>query len=472
MKNKKIKLLTEILAIVAIALISFVGVYKQEGNIIKNQVKEFNFGSNLDGYREVILEPADIEEVEESEDDLEELENETNQNTEETETNKIEYSEEDYKKSKELIEKRLKLLNVEDYIISQDLSNGNIYLYLQENTETDHIISNITQVGKFEIKDSEDSSEVFVNNENLKKVSTAYNSAEDGTIVFLQFELDKDGTKALKDLSAGEYKTKDETETNTEESEDENNSLEENENIENNEIEEENTETQKKIVMSIDDSTLISTSFDNPIENGIINLSMNRASKDEDKIKETVKSASTIMSMLNSGAMPVSYEVTNNTFIQSNITKDKLTKICIAIGIMVIVGMVILIIKHKSKGVLAAISYIGFIAVDLLIIKYTNVSIYIESFVGGIIVLIINYLMICNLLKLYDNNNEVEVKSLLAKEIIRYIPIVIIAIAFVFTKWGELSALGMFIFWGLIVSFIYNYSLTRDMIKKETNKRI
>ena len=496
MNKKKLKLITEILAIVVIILVSFVGVYKQDGNKMKNQVKGFKYGSNLDGYREIVLEPvsnddsdddlededsADKEESEENSEESENKENDEESNDDDSKDDSKKYSEDEYKKSKDLIEKRLQLLNVEDYIISQNLDSesldyGKIYIYIPENSETDHIISNLTQTAKFEIKDSEND-EVFINNDGLKNVAAVYNTTEEGTTVFLQFQFDKEATKALKDLSSGEYKTKPEEENkedseNKEENSENENSENQEENTENSEDEdldesEEEKDTQKKIAMSIDDSDLITTSFDEPIENGMINLSMNRASTDDSEIRETLKSAATISNILNSGVMPVSYEVSENSYVQTDITQNTVCKICIGIAVITAIGLVVLILKYKANGLFAAISYIGFIALDLLIVRYTNVSISIESLTGAVVVLLINYIIVSNLLKLYNNNNEeIKVGKLLAKEVITYLPIFIISVIFVFTKVGVLSDLGMFVFWGIITSFIYNYTLTRDMIKK------
>ena len=131
--------------------------------------------------------------------------------------------------------------------------------------------------------------------------------------------------KTLKEISSGEYKTNpEETQDESEESaeNDETNTVEakaeadsnESDNTENetsDENEEEKKDTQKKITFTIDDNQLITTSFDDPIENGALNLSMNKATNDVDSINNTLKSASTISSILKSGTMPLEYEIKN-----------------------------------------------------------------------------------------------------------------------------------------------------------------
>ena len=479
MKDNKIKLITEVLAIVVIVLVSFVGVYKQEHNIMENKIKEYKYSTDLDGYREIVLEVSS-EEKSETENDEESNKEDTTENSEddakeettENSETKVENDNkyEEYKNSKKIIEKRLKLLGVQDYTISQNTENGTIYIQIPENNDTDHLISNLVQVGKFSIKDSEDESKVFLNNDNLKNAKASYNTSTNGTVVFIQFEFNKDGKKILKDISSNEYKTKEDSSTSQEEKSEES-SEEENVNSENqtSDTSTENTENnseeknQKKVVLSIDESSLITTSFDDVIENGAINLSMNQATNDTDSINDTLKSASTICSILNSGEMPLTYEVKQNAYVQTDISKEHINKAYIAIGAIFAIALIYLIIKFKEKGIIASIAYIGFLALDLLIVRYTNVLISIESIVTAVIILAMNYLFVYELLKMDENTKTWD---LFKSQILKAIPIVLIGVIFAFTKFTKLSTCGMFIFWGVTLSFIYNYILTINMIKQ------
>ena len=467
MNKNKVKLITEILAIVVIVLISFVGVYMQDYNKMINKVKEFTYSKDLDGYREVVLEVSNIDDTETNEESTEnnedaEASEDGESNSQEKETEKSYY--EEYKEAKKIIEKRLKLLGVQDYNISQNGDNGSIYLQIPENENTDHVLSNLLQIGNFEIKDSEDSSKVFINNDNLKKVSTVYNTTANGTTVYLQFDFDKNGKKTLKDLSSGEYKTntEDNTSSSNEEETPENNSEETAESTENSETEQKEENKQKKIILAIDDSDLITSSFDDVMETGSINLSMNRATTDQDSINETLKSASTIANILNSGKMPLTYEIKQNAYIQSDITKSTLSKICFIISIIFAVCLIYIILKFKSKGIIAVIANIGFIALDLLLVRYANVSISLESIVVAVIIALCNYLMVYEFLSTKETK---KTRELLKSQIIKAIPILLIAIIFTFSAFTKLSTAGMFLFWSVTLSFIYNYTLTRDMIK-------
>lgn len=493
MKEKRLKLLTKILAIVIICLVSFIGVYVQKGNTMKNIVKEFKYSKDLSGYREFIFEVSDAKEVTDSEgkvvgntDSYSDAQITSNSYTK-TE-NKINPDEslnfENYEMAKKIIEERLKGLNVQDYNISLDGETGKIYLAIPENTETDHVASNLLQIGKFEIKDSEDSSKVFVSNDNLKKVSAAYNTETTGTTVFLQIEFDKDGKNTLKDISSGEYKTTNTTEDDSTEKADEESESEEKseeskddseenkddseENQNDSENEEEKKDSQKKIALVIDDNSLITSSFDDPIENGYINLSMNQATSDTESINKTLKSASTIATVLNSGKMPLTYKISENNYIGTDITTNIITKVIYVFIALTTCLMALLIIKNKKRGILAVISFLGFIAINLLVIRYTNVEISIESIVAEVIVLFINYLINKRLLSIDEKDIELKNKLVLEEfkqTIIKLMPIFASAVVFAFVKWEVIATFGMILFWGIFLSIVYNFIVTKKMLE-------
>lgn len=474
MKERKLKLITEILAIIVICLISFVGIYTKNANIMENQVKDYDLSKDLKGYRELVFKVSDATEVLDSNGKVVGNTDEYGDSSIETNSyqkseNKINASEdltkENYEKAKSIIEKRLKSLNVEDYNLSLDEENGNIYLQIPENSDTDHTVSNILQVAKFEIKDQDDKSNVLVTNDDLKKISAVYNTTSSGTTVYLQIEFNKNGKNILKQISTGDYAT-DENLTNTTNTTG-NTSEDENTNSNENTSSEEGTKTQKKIILSIDNNDMITTSFDDPIEDGIMDLSMNQATTDQDSISDTLQSASTIAAVVNSGKMPLTYKVAENNYVNTDITSNMLKKAMYVVIAIVIVALVVLIIKYKSVGLLASISYIGFVGLELLLIRYTNVTISLESIVAGIILLAVNYLITYRLIKVHETDSELK-KKVYSNEfksiIIKSIPIFIIAIIFVFMKWTKIATFGMFMFWGLLLSIIYNYIVTKDML--------
>ena len=472
MNTKKLRLITEIFLVAIICFISFIGVYKQNANRMENIVKQYSFSKDLSGYRELVFMVSDAYQVLDSEgnvvgntDDYSDSTIETNSYTK-TETkvnNEEDITKENYEKSKKIIEDRLKKLGVKDYNLSQDLDTGTIYLQIPEDDDTDHTVSNILQSAEFKIKDSKDDTKVFITNDDLKNVAAVYNTDTTGTTVYLQMEFTKKGKETLKQISSNEYATKEDVET--EETDDEKNENEEE--TENEEESEDSENTQKEITLSIDNNSMITTSFDEPIENGIINLSMGASSSDSDKINESLRSASTIAILLNSGAMPITYTNQINRYVKTDVQTETIRNI-IYVGIAVMaIAIIFLILKYKLRGLIAGVAYIGFLGLYLLLIRYTNVLVSIESGVATVLVLILNYILTLSLLKVENKEQETvakKYKEVFKNMCLKLLPIIFISAVFTFTSWTTIAIFGMFMFWGVVLMVIYNFLLTRDML--------
>ena len=422
MNKKVLKKVMKVLAILGICLISFIGIYVKENGVYKTQIKDYQISSDLTGYRELVFEVSDATLVLDSEGNK--IGNTDNYSDETITQNSYQKSEtkvnsdedrntENYNKVKAIIEKRLKGLGATNYNISINEETGKIFLRLAENEDTDHTISNLLQVGKFQIRDSEDESKVIISGSDLKKVSSVYNTTENGTTVYLQIELNKEVSKKFAEITENEYKTIENTTVENETS-DTGDADEDNQNVENTENSEKSegsAETQKQIILAIDDNKLITTSFDDPIKDGVIDLSMGSSSKDSSKISENLKSASTIALMLNSGEMPLTYKVTENQYVKQEMAEQKikdLIYLAIAVSIVLVIFM---IIKYKTKGFFGAISFAGYIALYLLLVRYTNVVISLGSMVAIALMSVISYLEIWNMLKINDADIELKNKQ-------------------------------------------------------------
>ncbi len=446
-KNIKntIKILTIILLIILVSMIGFFGIYKQNKNQMSNIIKDYSYAMNLKGARTIKLKV----------------------NTEVSDESK---NEENYNKSKEIIEKRLKSLKVQEYNINLNTKTGEIIVEIPEDSNTDTIVSNLNTIGKFEIIDS-NTKEVLLDNSNIKSSNVLYNNATSGTTVYLEIEFDKDGKNKLEEIS----KTYVDSEENNTTSEENNATSEENT------AEETKTEdsTKKQITMKIDDEEIMTTSFDEPITTGKMQLSIGKATTDSNTLKGYISQAQNIATVLDNGNLPVEYDIEKNQYILSDITEQQVLYVVITIAIIAVIGIIFLIIKHKVNGLLAGISYIGLTALYLLLIRYTNVIISIESIFGITIVMILNYIFIFKLLENIEKISKEKAENIVNKAIIetykrffsRVIPICIIAIVFCFVKWIPMSSFGMILFWGLVIIAIYNILITRNILYiKEKNK--
>ena len=459
---KKIKLITKIIAIIIIILIGFIGIYLPWKNPINmnNEIKDFSLGKDFTGYREIILTISDANKVLDSDkkvvgdtDSYDDSSIKSNNYTKSDE--KVNSSDslniENYEKSKYIVEKRLNDMRVQEYNLSMDKETGKIYIQIPENSITDKVVSNINELGSVELKDSKDSSKVFLTSDNLKEAKVMYGSSDTGTAVYLEMQFDKDGKNVLKDLSENEYKKIAETEDN--ENEEENKEEEK---------KEDNKEEQKKVAIYMSGNEVTTTSFEEAVTDGKISLRIGQPTTDADALQESFNSARMVATILNNGVMPLKYKVTENQYIESEIKTSTIRNILIAIGVIFVVLLVLMAVKYKKRGILAALCYIAFTSIYLVLLRIFNVTIAMEGFVGGVIILALNYLINLKLIKIEHNNKEYYNEFL--DIIMKLIPIFVLSIIFVFIPITALSSIGMVMFWGIILILTYNVAITKHII--------
>ena len=144
--NQKLKLVLIIAIIILLSMIGFIGIYVQNKNSIENILPEYLLGMELKGYRKIVLNVSS-----ETETDVETNDESSEQQLINDESIK---TEENYKKVKEIIEKRLNKMNLEEYYVRQDLTTGNIIVQIPEDEKTDNIVAQLQLQGKFEIVDN------------------------------------------------------------------------------------------------------------------------------------------------------------------------------------------------------------------------------------------------------------------------------------------------------------------------------
>ena len=444
---KTIKIITIILLIVLISMIGFFGIYKQNKNQMSNIVKDYTYAMDINGARTLKLTLNS-----ENGDDVKTAEN--------------------YETAKTIIEKRLKKLDVQEYKIGVNEETGEITVQIPENTQTDEIVSNLTTVGKFEIIDSE-TNDVLLDNSSIKSSKVLYNTTQSGTSVYLEISFDKNGKNKLEEISKTYVKSENNTTENT--TSEDTNSTEEKENNteETNTTSENSKSTEKKITMKIDDDEIMSTSFDEAITTGKIQLSVGQASTDSSTVQGYVKQAQNVATVLDTGKLPVKYDMKKNQYILSSITEQDLTYVAVTIAIIAIIAIIVLIIKYKTNGLVAGIAYTGLAALYLLLIRYTNVVMSIDSIFAITMMLAFNYIftiiLLSNIKKMKAENVENAVQKSVTetykKFFSRIIPVCILAIVFCFIKWTPINSFGMITFWGIVIIAIYNATITNLLFR-------
>lgn len=472
---KKVKITTIILAIILVTIVSFGGVYIQTQNRMENKIKAYTYGRELKGERQLELK---VSTTSDSSDSSESTDTTTQDNL----------TPENYEIVKNTIEKRLKSLRTQDYTISLNKEDGTITVELPEDDKTDDLAYYLTTSGKVEIKEKDTSTELL--NENMvKKAQYTYTSNSDGEYqVYLEIVLTKDGQAKIEeiqkdyailktDVDAAESAQKSEESTdstaNTESTEStenkENKENTENTDNSNNEEKTENTEETKKIAKL----SVAGNEYDiEKIEKNVIRAKIGSQTSNNTTVNNNVSKAAELAMLINSGKYPVDYKVQNNRFVYSDITHTQLIYAALVVAALITIVFIIFIVKYKSKGLLASISCVGFIALFLLLLRYTNVTLSIEG-IGAIILTMIIYLklnqMILSKTKIMDVVNE-AVKVTYKDLFLKLVPVMIITVVFCFSGWTNLSSFGMIMFWGLALLALYNVIVTKTLLKLNENK--
>ncbi len=471
---KKVKILTITLAIALISMVAFAGVYVTKQNRMEDKVKSYTYAMDLKGARTITLKvdtskkttikDSEGKEVKNSSNLTDEEISEKGYTKEETDYNPSDVlNVENYKKSKEIIEKRLKELKIDNYVTRLNEQTGEIIVEIPENSDTDNIVTNLGTTGKFEILDSE-TNEVLMDNNDIKLANVVYGSnssstTSSGTSIYLNIEFNKEGTKKLEDISGKYVKTSNEKNTeNTSESTDTSSSSE------------------KKITMKIDDEEIMSTSFDEVIKTGRLQLSIGSSSTDQKTLQTYVEQANNMATVLDTGKTPVKYTVDENHYILSDITENELKTVEYAIMGIILISLIVLVVRYKLNGLLGAISYLGLASIFVLLIRYANVVLSLEGIFGIVVILVLNYLFVNKLLsKLKEETLSKDIVNSKTKEtykqyFIKIIPIIIAIITFCFAGWEPISSFGMIMFWGVALIAVYNIIITNNLLKIRASK--
>ena len=449
--NQKLKLTLVILIVILLSIIGFAGIYVQNKNIMNNILPDYLLSMDLKGYRRIELKmssdsttvkyDAEGKEIDENDKETQVA------STQEKKTNEDSVkTEENYKKVKEIIKTRLEKLNVEEFNIRQAKDSENIIVEIPENENTDTVVSQLQLQGKFEIVDK-DTNEVLMTNDDVEKVEAGYGSTSSGTVVFLNIKFNKEGKEKFKNI------------TNT--------YVENSANTENQNTEETETTTQEKsakeITIKIDDSELLSTHFDEEISNGILQLSVGSSTNSStDELKEYYEQANRLAAILDAGKMPIVYETEQNKYVKTDIMNNQIS---VAISVCIVVAtilMIVIIIQNKEKGILSAISFVGYIALLLIAIRYTNVTVSIEGIAAIIAIAILQYAFLFKI----SNVKQEEYWNTYLKYVWVLIPLAVIAVTFALTTTClPISSFGMVTFWGLIVFLVWNAVITKNIIE-------
>ena len=500
---KTLKIITVILIVLAVTAISFLGIYKKVNGVWTNVLKEYTKGMELGGYRELryVLsddsleqkvyvdqngeikgllsdgsendtdESTDINLVEDSEpvaltQEGENAAEATEPNTTEGEANseadaslvssapettKNGYKVEDrlikaneeadinldnFNKSKKIIQTRLESQENYEYNIRVNNLTGEIIVEVPDGTNDDlNIIHSIVETkGKFQIVDAQ-TGVILVDQSNVRKFRCTYQAnSEAGTYqAYMLVYFDAEGKEILDKISKEYVQVK----------------------------AADGTTTSKAVTIKFDDSVVSTTTFGEELSDGLLSFPLGSATTDFNEFRENYKSVATLTAVLNSGELPLAYELATDDFVQSNI----LNKYGLIFGIVCAVAFVAVtvyfVIKYKLRGLLVSVNVLGYIAVNMLAIRYLNVVLTLNAVVAIVLAtaLYISFLcMISNRVKT-DMKVKDAYKKSLRKYIVALIPVIIGLLIFSYMHAVIISSIGLTLFVSLMVQLLYSLLL-------------
>lgn len=477
---KKVKITTIILAIILVTLIAFAGIYTKTQNRMENKVKGYTLSKELDGKRIIDIKvKSEDTSSDTSTSETEGTDTSTEkQTTQESNSDKL--TVENYKIVKQTIEKRLKKLKAQDYNVSLNEENGTIRVELPENDKTDTLAYYLTANSEVVIKDK-DTSEEIISDSMIKSAKYEYNSNMNGEYqVYLNIELTEEGQAKLEEATAN-YAF---LESEITEIEDANKSTDSNttdgttaESTENTETTTENSENnneeQKADTKKVTTLTFAGTEYKiDKIDKNKLTVKIGSKTTNNTSINNSMAKAAEISMLIDAGKYPIEYEVENNRYVYSDISKQQIIGFSLVMLALLLVVLIAISIKYKGKGLLCAISFIGFISVFSLLLRYTNVLISIEGIGAIILTILINLKINKSILEKTQNMHMLKeaYTETYKEQFWRIIPIMIIAVTFCFSGWTNLSSFGLIMFWGIILIPLYNIIVTQTLLNIEENE--
>ena len=149
-------------------------------------------------------------------------------------------------------------------------------------------------------------------------------------------------------------------------------------------------------------------------------------------------------------------------------------------ALLVLIISLIMVIRYRLNGVFYVLTSVGYLALLLLAVRFGKV----ELSIGGIIAIFISYVintvfgvLLCEKLKDQDLRNEERVrarKNAIVGFIATQLPTIAITLICCFNSQSSIFSVGMVLFWGILISMLYNILMSslyiRILNKSNDNK--
>lgn len=480
--NKIIRNVITVLVVIVLSLIAFIGVYVEENGVYKNLIPSFTYGMDIDGTRELrylldttseekdvyvdengnimgivpdqeetaLEDEISLDSTVENQEEAKDIENNTGYKIEKRTifVNPEVKTLGDFENTKRIIQERLAKENNIEYNIRLDtLSNNELVLEVANNEEYVGFVRGMVEnVGRLEIIDNE-TGVILMDNSHIKGASASVGYAHDEagnqsneSQVYLTLELTKEGKEKLREIS-NNYKIS---------------------------YDEAGNDTSRIISLNIDDITLLQTAFSEEYNQSILQFPMGDATTNNEDLKTIFEDVEMFAKVVDTGRLPLIYNLSSDNYIQSQITKDVLIISVIIFSVALAIVSIIFVVKFKAKGFLGVILNIGYVALLVLVSRYFDIVITLNSsfaFVAGAVLNTVFTYMFLSKIKEGLTSKE-AFKNTFKNIYLSIVPICIIAIIFTCTGNAVVGSIGTVLFWGILIQMLYGLLFVKSFNNK------
>lgn len=443
--RRRLKLTLMILICILISLVGFIGIYTKQLNSYSNILPSYQLASDLKGSTILELEVDDSTETiyydaEGNEVDSTEItdENEAEYTSEEVKVNPDEnLTKENYDATLKILKERLEFLQADQYSLDLDETTGKIVLTFEDDYPED-IESILPMEGKLELVDS-NTSDVILDYTDVKSAEATYASTENGYTVYINLKLEDTGIDKINNIEGYKNSTDDNGEVTT-----------------------------NNFTVEFDEEELEEVSYDDMVLTGkTLRIAIGSDITSSSTVNSTLNTATVVSRLTTIGKTPVVYNITAEEYVKSSININVIYGLIAVFSVITVIFMVYIIVKYKSSGLLVSIATIANIALFSILIRITNITISLNSFVGILAFLIIDFYLGIKILKEIKNQdgkmgNIIKVAYLNAIDVLTISLILIVV--FSFSQMTVISSMGLVLFWGWLVVVLGNLLLTVPML--------
>ncbi len=208
----------------------------------------------------------------------------------------------------------------------------------------------------------------------------------------------------------------------------------------------------------------MNTYFGQTMSTGELQIPIGNATTSTIELATYVEQGQMIATIIKNGELPIEYEIGYNNTLSSAINSQQILNLVIIVGTVIAIMIIYLVFRYRTDGLLAGISWVGFIACLLLILRFTNCIFSMNTIIAITIISIWEYIF---LNAVVHNKLGRNFKELMTHYIILSIPMYFVAIVFVFGTSVAINSFGMALFWGNVLMLAYNLLITQNIMQKQ-----